>query len=453
MQIYEGPCEVSDIDLDSLEISSVDQNNTQKSNFLDLLNTNFSNVMDSRFSEASQNNFSFIEKRMTEIRSVLTENNDIVIDFISNNFITNIISLASIEEENKIKFETLWILCNIACGPKTHIEELIKSGAIEVFIRCLDCNTPNIVEHAIWGLGNIIAEDQEKFLAVLKHDFIDKILVVIQKFPYDYILGVISWTMRNICHYHSLINNANTNKILEICGLLLEVDSIKIKEDILWSVVYLTRKENSKLESLLESKFFELAFKYLFHESQVLIPAIRLFGNICSGTHSQTQKVLDIGLLDKLMSIMNVNDPNVLKEAYWTLSNVSAGNLDQLRLLESHPIFYPSIKGIINPNHIVRNEASYFIYNYLKLSTQDMKKKIFTSGLMSLLQQALEDKQSEIVLNLISMYEYYIEIKGIKSFLKHGYDKDIDQLTKHNNPEVYIRCVDLLEKYLGLQDD
>ena len=107
MQIYEGPCEVSDIDLDSLEISSVDQNNTQKSNFLDLLNTNFSNVMDSRFSEASQNNFSFIEKRMTEIRSVLTENNDIVIDFISNNFITNIISLASIEEENKIKFETL----------------------------------------------------------------------------------------------------------------------------------------------------------------------------------------------------------------------------------------------------------------------------------------------------------------------------------------------------------
>ena len=107
MQIYEGPCEVSDIDLDSLEISSVDQNNTQKSNFLDLLNTNFSNVMDSRFSEASQNNFSFIEKRMTEIRSVLTENNDIVKDFISNNFITNIISLASIEEENKIKFETL----------------------------------------------------------------------------------------------------------------------------------------------------------------------------------------------------------------------------------------------------------------------------------------------------------------------------------------------------------
>lgn len=62
----------------------------------------------------------------------------------------------------------------------------------------------------------------------------------------------------------------------------------------------------------------------------IVIPALRLVGNICTGTNEQTDFILECDVLPRLNRLLEHQRKNIRKETCWTFSNITAGYSNQI---------------------------------------------------------------------------------------------------------------------------
>jgi importin subunit alpha-1 len=71
----------------------------------------------------------------------------------------------------------------------------------------------------------------------------------------------------------------------------------------------------------------------LRHEHHnVVSAALRAVGNIVTGDDLQTQVVLNCSALPCLLHLLKQPRENIRKEACWTISNITAGNPQQIQV-------------------------------------------------------------------------------------------------------------------------
>lgn len=74
-------------------------------------------------------------------------------------------------------------------------------------------------------------------------------------------------------------------------------------------------------------------YSYLRHtQNNVVSAALRAVGNIVTGDDLQTQVVLDCSVLPCLLSLLGSPKETIRKEACWTISNITAGNKNQIQV-------------------------------------------------------------------------------------------------------------------------
>jgi len=64
----------------------------------------------------------------------------------------------------------------------------------------------------------------------------------------------------------------------------------------------------------------------------VVQAALRAVGNIVTGDDSQTQAILNCQALSCLLPLLNSTKESIRKEACWTISNITAGNRQQIQV-------------------------------------------------------------------------------------------------------------------------
>ena len=69
----------------------------------------------------------------------------------------------------------------------------------------------------------------------------------------------------------------------------------------------------------------------------VVVPALRVTGNVISGTERHTQAALDAGALHFITPLLTHPKRNVRREACWTISNVAAGTQPQISAMMAAP--------------------------------------------------------------------------------------------------------------------
>ena len=66
-----------------------------------------------------------------------------------------LVQFLSRDSNRKLQFEAAWALSKITFGAFNQTRSVVEHGAIPSFVRLLSCGVPEIVEQAIWALGNI----------------------------------------------------------------------------------------------------------------------------------------------------------------------------------------------------------------------------------------------------------------------------------------------------------
>lgn len=96
----------------------------------------------------------------------------------------------------------------------------------------------------------------------------------------------------------------------------------------------------------------------------VVTPALRTLGNFVSGNDQQTQAVLDAGALIYMASLLHNPKKNIRKETCWLLSNIAAGNHNQISTLIHTKGMIPLVLGQLSSGEWdVKKEAAWVISN------------------------------------------------------------------------------------------
>jgi importin subunit alpha-2 len=64
----------------------------------------------------------------------------------------------------------------------------------------------------------------------------------------------------------------------------------------------------------------------------VVQASLRAVGNIVTGDDTQTQVVLNCQVLNWLLPLLSSSKETIKKEACWTISNITAGNRQQIQV-------------------------------------------------------------------------------------------------------------------------
>lgn len=76
-----------------------------------------------------------------------------------------------------------------------------------------------------------------------------------------------------------------------------------------------------------------MLYLYFRHtQNNVVSAALRAVGNIVTGDDVQTQVVLNCSVLPCLLSLLGSPKETIRKEACWTISNITAGNKNQIQV-------------------------------------------------------------------------------------------------------------------------
>ena len=69
-----------------------------------------------------------------------------------------IVEFLTRDSNRKLQFEAAWALTNIASGASHQTRAVVEQGAIPYFVRLLSCRVSEVVEQAVWALGNIAGD-------------------------------------------------------------------------------------------------------------------------------------------------------------------------------------------------------------------------------------------------------------------------------------------------------
>jgi importin subunit alpha-6/7 len=120
-----------------------------------------------------------------------------------------------------------------------------------------------------------------------------------------------------------------------------------------------------KFSNLFFEDFYFLLTIFLRNDAQnVVSAALRAVGNIVTGDDVQTQTVLNSGVLEPLKLLLTRPDVKeaIRKEACWTLSNITAGNRQQIQVISTWNLFSCQTIGSLDTKWVFFFFSFFFLF-------------------------------------------------------------------------------------------
>ncbi|CAK9303095.1 unnamed protein product [Gordionus sp. m RMFG-2023] len=457
----------NDIDIDDEEASST-QTQTEK----------IRKYVEMAYDNDSINSFKGIQK----IRKLLASSHKPPIDKLINlNILPKLIECLQKYDQPETQFEACWALTNIASGTSEQTKALINSGALHWLVNLLSSPHIKVCEQATWALGNIIGDGPGPRDSVLSSGLLPPFLTLLDRALIaladqgtscpttepskgdDYkendknknkelsLVRNLAWVITNLCRNKNspVGTDAIALLLIAIVKILQVCNDSQILIDSLWAICYVTDIGNDHIQFVIDIGLINIIVPFLSHVNyKVKTSALRALGNIVTGTDTQTQLVIDSGILPYFHDMLQqTDDEKLIKESLWFLSNIAAGNKDQIQTLYQSglmPAIIQCSKRVILL--VLQTEAIPSLCDRLTIKDPQLL-KIILQSLSCVLKYAARSSQSlesrdNVTLNILVQQ---IEQCG-------GLDK-IESLQRHENAEIYAVSNSIVDIYFSHQSN
>lgn len=407
---------------------------------------------------------------LTALRKLLSRDicppTEVVVDF---GFVPIVLRFMNMHDfPAEIVLEATWAMCNIVSGSKKATEEAIRAGCIQAFLSVLDPAYPDILEVAIWGLGNL-AGDCVMFRDLLINSRVHEIIAALIRQSQGLelkVAKVTAWTLASLVRGKPTPPLNVCESIVKATEVIIKTADLETVKDCLWALSHISDADNEYTQLIINAGLGKVAMSYLPSATlEIVLPALRIVGNIASGDDLMTQHVLDQSLLDKLAPLLQSNSPPIRKEVMWTLSNISAGTGDQCQAFLSHPIARDAVRTIGDGDLGVRREASWCFSNVVKKGRTSHKLLLLDLDILPFLKLLLNDSV-EIVPNGLILVDGLLEAGKEQSQLQNipanlaalkmeesGCLLVLEQLTHHSNAVLASESLRILNLYFTPEDN
>lgn len=375
------------------------------------------------------------------------------------------LSTSSKTSSSSLIFESAWALTNIASTECTM--DVVDAGCIKPLVQLLLHADANIREQAAWCLGNIAGEGPGLRNLVLEESALESLLLNLVNPQNMSLLENVVWTISNLCRgTPSPPKDVTAPVIYPLVSLLGQPISDGAKVDILWALSYLSDGDEQKIELVLGSGV-ALKLTHLLQDDSMKVkcktPIVRILGNFVSGSDSQTQVVIDSGILNCLAELLGSQSKTIRKESSWLASNIACGSHEQITMLiKKTKVLKQIIKNAKNDSWEVRKEALWALTHICTsgIHTHTMS-MVDAGGLEPLIEVlALENIDPAFLVAILDALRKVLEVG--ENFANQSYEQLIDEnngieyleeLQTHPSEIVYEKVVSLIEDYFGVADE
>lgn len=239
--------------------------------------------------------------------------------------------------ERHICFEASWALTNIVSSSSPFTQAAVAHGASGVSINLMKSPNVEVRDQSIWALGNIAGDGPVLRDFLLSHDN----LVPNIDFLWNFALSPsglrnLMWTLSNLARGKPRPAFDSVLRLLPFIKRIYECEpnDTDILIDLMWCLSYLTDQDDESTVDIIlsETGLLPTVVKLLSHSMPTVAnPALRTLGNIASCGDNLTDEIILMGTLPVLKDLTSSCVKTLRKEAFWTLSNISAGPLHQVK--------------------------------------------------------------------------------------------------------------------------
>ncbi|KAK8532599.1 hypothetical protein V6N13_131912 [Hibiscus sabdariffa] len=276
-----------------------------------------------------------------------------------------------------------------------------------------------------------------------------------------------TWTLSNFCRGKPQPSFDQTKPALPTLERLIHSNDEEVLTDACWALSYLSDGTNDKIQAVIDAGVCPRLVELLAHPSPtVLIPALRTVGNIVTGDDMQTQCIINHQALPCLLNLLTNNyKKSIKKEACWTISNITAGNVDQIQAVIGAGIIAPLVQLIQNAEFEIKKEAAWAVSNATSGGSHEQIKFLVSQGCIKPLCDLLNCPDPRIVTVCLEGLENILKVGEAEKNLGHtgevnlyaqliddaeGLEK-IENLQSHDNNEIYEKAVKILETWFQFQ--
>lgn len=264
----------------------------------------------------------------------------------------------------------------------------------------------------------------------------------------------------------NILSTILQSELPRITKMLLECNDIDEKKTLLQTITEITNQRSSFSFILFESEAVSEIYKMLDNE-ELITTALPLIGNLCLSSREHVQKLIDMGLVHKLMELRQM--PQYSPDAYWCLSNVTEAAPDLFSQLAVNETNVSKLVDSVlidtkSDQNQLRKEATFFLASLILYISRNFQNAFIKHGVFQALVSVLDITNNKDVIVVLHIFDVFIRLFSYVEQHLDKYDhfmelinethltEKVERIAESEEPMLVTKAHEIQKQFQELQE-
>lgn len=197
---------------------------------------------------------------------------------------------------------------------------------------------------------------------------------------------------------------------MQNCFIFYNDENKMIRKCCYWILIFLSELDDQKiLDEILTSKILYDIINCKKIDQVSIVPSLRIVGNLLTNNDNIVEYLINYNVLEFLKDILKYEDYQLIREALWALSNITAGSKKHIILiLNNEDLVFILKKYLFKDDYEIRSEILTNLGNILLNADYEIASKLiklkFEEDIIAFLRENNDAFQIQLALEIVKLF-------------------------------------------------